>query len=65
MAGLKWLADSLTLANLFTSKEINLPTSDLVTGKKVLLSSPDFGKTKGQFILQVNGYAGSQHLYVF
>lgn len=44
MASLKWLADSLTLANLFTSKEVYLPTSDLGTGKKVLFSSSAFGK---------------------
>lgn len=60
----KWLADSPTLANLFTSKEVYLPTSDLRTGKKVLFSSSAFGITKGQFILQVNGYVGFQHFDV-
>lgn len=62
MASLKRLADSPILANLFTCKEVHLPTSDLGTGKKVLSSA--FGITKGQFILQVNGYAGFQHFYV-
>lgn len=43
MASLKGLADSPTLTNLFTSKKIYLPTSDLGTGKKVLFSSSAFG----------------------
>lgn len=64
MASLKWLADLPTLANLFTTKEVYLPTSHLGTGKKVLCSSSAFGITKGQFILQVNGYASFQHFCV-
>lgn len=64
MASLKWLADSPTLANLFTSKDVTLPTSDLGIGKKVLFSSSAFGTTKGQFILQVNAYAVFQHFCV-